>query len=284
MEVVHLATPVGAGVSRVIASPFQFQVTGEDNLRLTTWAAEASVELTLALRFRQPAGTIQATTHRHVTNGAAFTARAEVFKLEPGFLLNADLRVTSVSSSVRRGDVFAVLDLVRGFDGPLVPLGTLIQGYVAREASLAWPGSPLAGPHEGRGRMTLWSFSEPAAASDLTMTVPAGVRWRVLSVSVRLDCDANAANRVVFLAGRTSGAAHWAGTSSLVSTANTTGSHYWYHGATGVHIAGDTHGIGPIPFDALLQAGQSMSVQVRNMQAGDAIKIPRVAVEQWLDP
>jgi hypothetical protein len=133
----------GAGL---ITSPFQFWASGEDNLRVRVWDSAANQTLVVGVRAMGLDGSVQVTNETIVLSGT-YIGQTRVIKLNAGAVLSVAAEVTS--GFVQRGQVFVQIDLVRGFTGPLVTLGTLIQGYVGTFMGLAYPGSPIIGPFEG---------------------------------------------------------------------------------------------------------------------------------------
>lgn len=283
-ERIHLASPVTVAGERVIASPFQFEVRGEDNLRLNTWSQGANETITLALRFRDAAGGLQVMLHTHNTGASPYMKASTLFKLAPGFLLSANLQVTTAAGNMRRGDLFAQLELVRGFAGAVVSLGTLLQGYVAREASLAWPGSPIQNPHEGPGRPIIVGFSNPAAGVEFVGTVPTGVRWRFMSFHALLNTSAAAGTRTIAFVIPNSPTFAGIFPTTADQIAGQSIRYIWVAGGSADSSAQSFWQLGTLPEMPVFVAGDKWQVLVSGIQAGDQLDHLRLYCEQWLDP
>lgn len=113
--------------------------------------------------------------------------------------------------------------------------------------------------------------AQPAAGANYTLSIPGQFATRLLAVTFRLVCDANAANRVV-----------------TVDYLDGAGNTYASAGAAAVITAGQTqdyfgsldHGTSewntntPVFFpliDALLMPGRQLQITVANKQAGDQL-------------
>src|SRR4051812_40892275 len=167
-------------------------LTGEDHLRLTTFGGVAGATVVLEGRLVTIDGRVVPLAETHTPN-SNYTSKANTFALAEGVLTNVQLRASS--ASLLGGGVFAVLEVVRGLTANAQALATLLQGYVTTNARLAWPGSPIGGPTTGAGRIRAIVGTDPAAGVEVSETVPAGARWKLLSFRARLVTSAAVANR-----------------------------------------------------------------------------------------
>ena len=167
-------------------------LTGEDNLRLTTFGRIAGAEVAIEGRRISPAGIVVPFAERQAPNSDG-TAKATVYQVGEGVLTHAHLRATA--GSVLSGGVFGILEVVRGREGAVQPMATLLQGYITTNARLAWPGSPIMPSTAGAGRLRSITGTDPAAGVEISETVPTGVRWRLLSFAATFVTDGTVANR-----------------------------------------------------------------------------------------
>jgi hypothetical protein len=86
-------------------------VTGEDNLRLTTFGGVANLVVVMEGRLLDCDGRIVPLAERHVPN-SNYTAAQSIFGLAEGVLTNVQLRIATGTAG--RGGVFGVLEIVRG--------------------------------------------------------------------------------------------------------------------------------------------------------------------------
>jgi hypothetical protein len=150
----------------------------------------------LELRIMRPDGTISVQEESQ-TITSAFTVFTKNVRLTEGWLLTAS--VSSGSVSALRGNCYTAVRILRGFPPAGTFAYTLTQGYVTPNSAVSWPGSIMEPPVAGQGMLRGQSVTNPAAGADWSLTVPANVRWSVLSIEATLVTDATAGNRQAFL-------------------------------------------------------------------------------------
>jgi hypothetical protein len=138
-----LSTPPGAR-SGVVA-PFQFVVTGEDNLRWRTWCGydpAGQPGLTgLSLRMIDAAGKTQITTYQQAPLSASAPAET-IITLGEGAVVN--LAVRYVPFLISAAATYVTVELIRGTNtATATVIAQLLGGYVTNGRSLTWPGSPI---------------------------------------------------------------------------------------------------------------------------------------------
>lgn len=264
---------------RTLVEAQGFYLTGEDNLRVTTFGALAGVVLAIEGRRVDEGGTIVPFAERHVPN-SDYSAKTTVHQIGAGTLLNAHVRVTA--GTVLRGHVFVLLEVVRGLSGAIQPLATLLQGYVSGTARLAWPGSVIETSVGGAGRLRSITGTDPAAGVEISETVPAGVRWRLLGFVYALTTDATVANRTssVFI-------------DDGVNTLYKVGYNFSQVASTVVRYQAGAFGtfglieglnyVGMLPADTLLSGGYRVRTATTNLQAGDNYGAPQYLVEEFIE-
>ena len=259
--------------------PSAFYFSGDDHLRVTSFNSAASVALVVEGRFLTLDGRIEAFQDRHVPNTDR-TSATSAFPRGPGWLL--DVQVRASSATPRRGQCFVLLEVVRGLSGAVIPLATLLQGYVTDTSRLAYPGAPLEAMTSGAGVLRSIAGTDPAANTEISETVPTNARWRVHAIQFTLVTDANAANREVALTiddGTTvfaripSGFTHVASTTIVYSA---------FHHAPRNTAAQDTTKNFPLPrID--LQGGYRLATVTTARQATDNYGAPQILVEEWIE-
>ena len=104
--------------ARLSSSSFFF--TGEDRLRVTSFNSAAGVTLAIEGRRIDPEGRLVAFAERHVPNTDR-TVATSTFAIGEGFILNVQVRASA--GTPHRGQCFAILEVVRGQTGAVVPIG-----------------------------------------------------------------------------------------------------------------------------------------------------------------
>lgn len=273
--------PAEAARERFILSPFQFLVSGEDNLRVTSFNSLASVVLTMTGRFFDLATRdIQAFTFTHTPNTDG-TAAQSLHQLGTGYLLNLAVRATTGSPSP--GRTYVLIELVRGLTGATQFLATLGADYVTARQGLSWPGSAVVSSTAGEGAIRSITVANPAAGADWVHTVPTGFRWEVVSIAALFTTDANAANRrpqIVFTDGTT---AVFRGAASANFTASTGWLTSWAQGHGSVADATSGVVTGGLPVNNRVLAGFVIASSTGAIQAADAWTNIRLSVREWLE-
>lgn len=254
-------------------------LTGEDNLRLTTIGALAGAVVAIEGRLVKTDGTVTAFAERHDPN-SNYTAKSTIHNLGDGVLTHVHVRVQT--GTALRGHVFGVLEIVRGFSGAIQPLGTLLQGYVTANARLAWPGSPIESSTAGAGRLRSITGTDPAANVEISETVPAGVRWRLLSFKATLAADANVANRQPGLIIDDGVNVIWNMNTNAGQTAGATWVYVWAD--IGQSLAGQPSVALNYPLPPLvLPAGSRIRTSTSLLQVGDNWSAPQYLVEEFIE-
>lgn len=280
----EVAFPAGGGRQDSALLFGLLQATGEDNLRINSWSSFSDVPIELTTRFRKLNGELQVSVHNTKTDGLPYTKASTLVPLGNGHLLNARIGIPSTLIAAKRGDVFVQVELVRGLTGAIVPVGTLIQGYIAREASLAWPGNALQGPHEGPGRPIVIRPANPSFGANLVYSVPAGVRWRLMAILCALTTDATVQDRLPFVRLLKGSEIVCDSAAAQTQPASVTKAYSWAAGQDGLRPSGATLQGGGLPANSILEEDDQITIQVVALAGGDSIILPAIWAEQWLDP
>lgn len=271
---------------RVGIPPLEFRPTlgdvrgcylrGEDSLRITSSCWQGPT-VAIEGRILTPTGEIVSFAERHAPDPNR-TITSSTFHLGEGWLLEAVARVSV--GTVKVGNCYVVLDLVRGQTGAFSQVAVLAAGFVTAVAKVGFPASgiqPAVGPV---GFMRLVTGTDPGAGIEISEACPTGARWRLHSVQFDLVTDATVANRevsLVFDNGALVFARAPVGTNHAASLTRTYSA---YRGAARNTIAQDTVLNVPLPLVDLNPAFRIRTVTT-NLQAGDNLSAPQMLIEEF---
>ncbi len=264
---------------RELVSAPGLYLTGEDNFRLTTWGALANLVVALEGRYIDCDGNTQPFAEAHIPNSDR-SAKTSIFPAREGLLTNLHVRVASGSALV--GAVAVLLELVRGREGAVQPIGTLLQGYATSATRLAWPGSGVSALAAGPGRVRVIVGTDPAAGVEIAETVPTGARWRLRTFVFSLVTSAAAANRTPVLTIDDGANVYWETANNINQTAGQTAKYRAGIGVPLATIGALTYQL-PLPSDLTLGAGHRIRTVTGALDAGDNYGAPVYAVDEWLE-
>lgn len=254
-------------------------LSGEDNFRITTWGAVASLVVVVEGRFVTPEGLTVPFAERHVPNSDR-SAASSILPAREGVLTNVQIRVGT--GTAVEGGVAAILEVVRGREGGVQPLGTLLQGYATSATRLAWPGSPIVPLGVGPGRIRSIVGTDPAAGVEIAETVPTGARWRLRSFAFTLVASVAVANRTPVLTIDDGANVVWEVATNIAQTASQTAKY-----RAGVGVPFTTFGalayLLPLPGDFMLAAGWRIRTVTGALDGGDNYGPPVYTVEEWME-
>jgi len=280
---IFVASPFAAGGGRVIASPFQFYVTGEDRLRIITANSQVGCEVTLQWRFLTSDAKPVANRER-LTPNSDRSVKTNDFELGVGFLLN--LTAFASAGNPKMGQTFVIVQLIRGFGSAALVLGTLLQGYVSGVQHLAWPGSPIVSSTDGEPFLRIITGTAPGVGNDIFEAVPPGARWEVLSIRTNLTIGAAGTALPTRCRMGNAGLDIFAESMSGVVGGATTVNNVCY--AQGlqqqtVNITGGVFVAAPIPPNRI-PAGGGFLIHTDVAAAQVTWNFPEYNVREWLDP
>lgn len=268
----------GAAPRGVLAAPGIY-FTGDDHLLLTSWNSLAGVVLTLTGRFLHLDGRIEPFRETHTPNTDR-TAGTSTFRRAEGWLLECSVLVST--GAPVRGQTFVRVDLVRGLGVVDTVLAPLFADYVTSAHRPGYPFTGVRSPLEGPGALRSVLGTNPAAAAEISETVPTGARWTLYGATFVFVTDGNAANRevaIVLTDGTNILATSSAGFSNTASlTKRYVAAPY---GAGTAPLQGTDRQIVLPPFRLL--AGWKITTVTTNIQAGDDYAAPRLTIEEHLE-
>lgn len=279
-ERVFPAVPFQIGGGRILPSPNQFYLTGEDFLRVVCSNSAAGVTLKIQLRTANALGDTVAHSEDHVPASDRSETR-EDYAIGSGSLLNVTVFARTGAPLI--GQTFVIVQLVRGRGDNAVVLGTLLAGYVTECQALGFPGSPIQTSIEGGGYVRNIVGTDPAAGSEIVETVPAGARWELLSFSAFITKAA--VNGGPMELRKIVGAnTFWQVVASHTHTAGAT-INYIFAQALNTVSAGPP-GTGTsnhaLPSNCFFNSGDKLQTSLVN-NAGDNWSAPVFAVREWLE-
>lgn len=225
------------------------------------------------------------------TDGTIITLRLRLNPFTPvaghylnpgeGFILSVTASWAS-AVALTRGQVFVQTWVVRNITTDPVFGWALISDYLTFNYTPTWPGNQLKTPTEGPGFIRSVQVAAPGPGADILTVVPAGKRWRPISVKAGLTTSAAVASRVpqFFL---DDGANQFYFVQSLDSQAASLSATYVFSTAA----VQTTVAIGtvqnPLPQNCVLPAGYRLGTATVAIQAADQWTAAQLLVEEWMD-
>lgn len=278
-QIIRPSLPASAASSQ-LASPYAFEFTGEDALRLTVHNSKSDVIVGVHYRMH----TLDNHTfpsREFMTPSSDRAASTAEFVLPRGYLQNVTIFATS--GSPRRGQTFARLQVIRGRGASAVVLATIVQGYITGNQDRAWPGSALEGSLEGDGYVRSLTGTNPALGSNASETVPTGARWQLLELRVRLTTGVVVATRRPFVVLSQGGNAQLTSVQPGTMVASSAQDWYWAMGAWLSTSLSSLAGLAGLPQETILIAGDQISLSAENISGGDDFDAPIFTVREWLE-
>lgn len=284
VEKVFPAKPLAVAGQGLVISPFQFTLTGNENLRVISFNSLTGVRLAIQGAMFDENGQFKPFGFPHTPNTDR-SAAVQTFKLGKGAL--STVTVFAEAGSPLHGQTFCIVQLVLGLTGATYTLGTLISGYITSRQALGWPGSPIVSSLEGQGVTRFLTGTDPAAGSPVIEVVPTGARWELLAFSTFLVTDATVANREPYLLFENTVGSVYSSSGAVATQAASLGRRYSW--SEGLSLAANTSTAGTsflsmgLPAPNLLPEGHQIIVNAVNFQAGDNFTAPAYTVREWLE-
>ncbi len=274
----HELTPLER-VTLGTRAPAAWLVTGEDRLRITARNDAASVVVRVSGRFLTADGVVVPIVF-DLAPATDLSASSIDYALGDGWILNLTARVQSGAPQV--GQTYLVVDVVRGSGAVAIVLGTLISNFITAAAPSAWPGSIIASPTAEPGALVALSSPDPAAGAEWTITIPAGVRFRVRNIIATLVTDATVANRDLTIVFTCGGVVVQAATGPANQAASTTRRYSAFPGSVRGPAASAPESILPIG-ELTMRSGDTIASVTTGLVAGDNWGVATAYGERFLD-
>ena len=213
----------------------------------------------------------------------AFTAAIKnqfIQQLTEGFLLSLAVTITN-ASTVHRGDTYVQVGIQMGPSAATPFYRVLAQGYVTTTVGLAWPEGSLMDSLTGPGLLITYAPANPAAGSDFTITLQAGARQWVHSLTAQLVTSATAATRIPYMSVLdAAGNVLWQIAPTAGQAASLT---YQYDIGEALTLSADVNAdkVMPWPEEVYLYGAAQLKSSTSSIQAGDQWQAIRAQVEQW---
>jgi len=274
-----MADPIDVARVQLLKEPHGLYVAGDEYLRVFSLSAAAGAVLVTG-RFLETDGRLTVIEARLALSNDRSTPSTIVRKLGAGWLLN--LTAVLEAGALAHNAAFIRVDLVRGDTANAFVAATLLQGGVTDTQRRAWPGSPIVGSLEGSGVIRSITGADPAAGVEISETVPAGARWRLMSLRASLTTDASVANRrPVFTLDDGAAVYYSIGSSADIPASNTIPIIASQAASPSQSAAG--HNTVPLPPGLVMSAGHRIRTVTTSFQAGDNWTAPQMLVEEWLE-
>jgi len=240
-------------------------ITVEDRLRVLILNTHGTVELDFNLRLQRPDGQV-IPLKQGITTSVSSVFQTFELDLAEGFLL--DLLVSCVASGVKFGEIFAVVQLIRGTGNNAIPVRTLITNYVASSVTIGWPDTSSQSLSTNMGAIFEYNTTNPAAGADWTFVEGLGTRIQIISIRATFVTSAAGANRIPHLQViDTNANVVFEVAASAAQVAATTVQYSWTAGVQ--PTSNDGAAIAPIPSNLWLILNTQLKTVTTAIQAGD---------------
>jgi hypothetical protein len=279
---------IGASSGTLISSPFQFAVSGEDNLRIRVWFLRYDggvIPGFVIVSWRSVDAQGNITISQQAITPANNTAiKGETFiALGAGFIQN--LTVTCAPFGTLNGLCYVTVDLIRGLTaGNATLAGQLIGGYIRPGSGQAWPGSPVLSSTQGRGMTHVIDLGPGTIGADYVVEQPLLVRWRPSAVFARLVTSVAAGTRFPQLGIQVAPPAFGAVLPSPAGIGP--GTFFvctWLAGVSQLPPVAGQPLVGPLPTDMVTMGGTTYSTVTNGLDVNDQYTDFRLTVEEWLE-
>ena len=211
----------------------------------------------------------------HTTNSDRSLATSTVPISEMPIMLT----VRTAETGVKRGACYVKISLRA--EGTIIAL--LFAGYVTDAGAPAYPNGKIESSTEGRGLIRLIVGTNPAAGEEISETVPAGVRWRLISLRAILATNATVANRTPRL--QLVDGAHPFFTSGVSATVTASTTSVFSFAVVGQEdTTSPSAAVQCIPDNLILLPDQKITTVTGAMEEGDNWDVPVLLVEEWISP
>lgn len=269
---------IAARLSSAFSSAWYLRT--DDNLRVTSYNALASVRLELRYRMLDLNDNIVASQEAQVPNTDR-TAKSTIFVTPDGWLLGGEVFVSGAAPLI--GQTYVVVEIVRGLGSSALPLQVIAAGYVSAKQPLPFPGVQISSSLDGGGALRSITGSTPGAGGEISETVPTGARWQLLTFSAQLAASATVANRIPTLI-IDDGATSLSRSSSQVNQpASNTWIYSWSGGFTSTNLGATSNVSIPLMTPAFLNAGYRVRTGTSGLQVGDQYSAVQYLVREWLE-
>lgn len=276
--------PATQFVTSQVPAPTELYVSGDAQIRLrvTNWlsAFPPSFNFTYKL-ILSDTGVL--TTFEQLVQLTAGTTQVQLFALQEGFLLSAEVQS---GSAANRGQVFVVAEIVRGSGADLKFERVLFADYVVTGQSIGFPTSGVQQSVNGRGFLHIINSGGFGAGAEVLMSPGANERMQLIGVNLTFVTSAAAGTRTpeLRLLRNTSAGLILAQRIPIPGTlgpTTTTSLQYLVSGPQPVLNNGVI--LMPLPAGMLLESSDELVTVTGALQAGDQYTVASFYGESWVD-
>jgi hypothetical protein len=279
-EVIFAPRPFLEAKSGVVVAPFQFALDGNEVLRVKAANTATGARIAIQGRRLSEKGEIEPFAFVHMPNSDR-TISTTIHALGKGALLNLAVFVENATPLI--GQTFVMVQIVRGLAGPLVLLGTLLQGYVTSTQGLGWPGSPIVTSTEGEPAARFIVGTTPAAGAEVTEVIPTGARWELVYLRAVLTTAVGGIDREVVLQQNDGGNTFQANLIGGLVPASSVRAFVWAQGLPPLFSDTFAGRQSAVPIGNRILSGSTISTGTAFMQAGDQWSLVTLVVREWLE-
>lgn len=263
-----------------IPAPAPVYLTGEESLRLTTFANLANLVVTLTGRVLRPDNTISRFSIPHTPNSNR-TAATTTLAMPEGWLLGVEAKLTTGATTF--GQVWAQLELVIGSGSTALPLQLLGNDFVSANAALVYPGGANVDPLDGAGNLRSITGATPSAGANVNETVPTAAQWELLAIRCRLITSAVVANRNLRWQLDDGANTYFESTAAFNQAASQTVFYVAAQGQNDRAVGAVALGSSCLPIGVRMGAGHRIRTQVDLIDVGDQIALVQYLVKERFD-
>jgi hypothetical protein len=255
-------------------------VTADDDLGLRVWSNVAGQSVNIGISFIRAVDGNLTKEIELMTVPVAGTFAAAQVKCVEGFIVGV---TAGAVLTTQRGDTWCKVALHRGQAASAQNRICLFQDYVTSSFLSTWPGGNQNYPTVGPGKIRSITGTTPAAGADISETVPALTRWRLISLKAALTTSAAVANRFVRSVLTDGVNTYFNSTYNAAQVASTTINYIFVPGLQAATDVPVTDNFLSIPMDNRIVTGHKMLTLTTAIQAGDQWTAPQYLVEEWID-
>ncbi len=263
-----------------IAAPSPVYLTGEEALRLTTFANLANLVVSITGRVLRPDNTISRIQATHNPNSNR-TAASTVIALSEGWLLGVECKISSGATSF--GQVWGQLELVSGSGSTAIALQSLANDFMSTNAPLIFPGGANVDPLDGAGNLRSITGATPSAGANISETVPTAAQWELLALRFQLVTSAAVANRVVRVVLDDGANIFFESSAQFAQTASSTNFYAAAQGQNDRNVGSLNLGASVLPIGARLNAGFRWRTLVNAIDVADQLSGIQYLVKERFD-
>lgn len=210
-----------------------------------------------------------------LTNTSVDTAQVVRFAIPD---LPIWISITDRDGAIVLGAVYIKADLAINGD----TIHALTSGYVYNIKSLSWPAVNLETAEGHKGAITVIESADPAAGTELSITVPLGEEWKIKAMRFQFVTAATVGTRNVHVTVEINGApiyTFFTGNGQIISQ---TLNYSLYPLPTTNDLLNDNDISMPIPDDIIVPGGDIIKTETVNLAAGDNFGKMQVYVERFI--